>query len=269
MSGFSATWLALREPHDARARNTEVLAAVTASFKQHHTMHIADLACGTGSTMRALSPLLAARQEWRLVDNDIALLSEADAANTLERVAATAVALDLNRSLDAALEGPIDLVTTSALLDLVSETWLERLAAMLAARSIPFYAALSYDGRIELTPHDPCDGAIIAAVNEHQRTDKGFGPALGPAAATFAVTRLQSHGYSLVHGKSDWLIGPNDREMQSEVLSGWVSAAVDTGRLITADVNAWLARRRDAIAAGISSIRVGHVDVFAAPIRTR
>jgi hypothetical protein len=269
MSGFSATWLALREPHDARARNAEVLAAVTASFKQDQAIHITDLACGTGSTMRALSPLLAARQEWRLVDNDIALLSEAETSRSLERVAATAVALDLNRSLDVALKPPIDLVTTSALLDLVSDTWLKRLAAILAARSIPFYAALSYDGRIEMTPRDPGDAAVIAAVNAHQRTNKGFGPALGPAAANDVVTHFQSHGYSLVHGNSDWLIGSDDFEMQSEILLGWASAAVDTGMLPVADADAWLTRRRDAVAAGLSSIRVGHVDVFAAPIRTR
>jgi hypothetical protein len=269
MSGFSPTWLALREPYDSRARNPEVLAAVAASFTQHHTIHIVDLGCGTGSTMRALSPLLTARQKWRLIDNDIALLAEATAMPILERVAATAVVLDLNRGLDAALEGPIDLVTASALLDLVSETWLERLAAMVAARSIPFYAPLSYDGRIDLAPSDPCDAAIAAAVNAHQHADKSFGPALGPAAAAFAITRLQTHGYSLVHGNSDWVIGPNDCEMQSEVLAGWANAAVDTSRLTAADAGAWLTRRRGAIAAGLSSIRVGHVDVFAVPIRTR
>jgi len=269
MSGFSATWLALREPHDARARNTEVLAAVTASFKQHHAIHITDLACGTGSTMRALNPLLAVRQEWRLVDNDTSLLSKAGARSSLQRVVATAMALDLNRSLDAALQSPVDLVTASALLDLVSETWLKHLVAMLAARSIPFYAALSYDGRIELTPFDPCDAAIIAAVNAHQRTDKGFGPALGPAAANFAVTHFQSHGYSLVHGNSDWLIGSDDGEMQLEVLLRWASAAADTGMLTVADTDAWLTRRQGAVAARLSSMRVGHVDVFAAPIRTR
>ena len=103
MSGFSATWLALRESHDIRARNADVLAAVTAAYRRHPTIRIADLACGTGSNMRALSPLLPTRQEWRLVDNDIALLSEADATKTLDRVATTTVALDLNRSLDAAL----------------------------------------------------------------------------------------------------------------------------------------------------------------------
>ena len=53
MSGFSTRWLALREPYDFRARNIEVLGAVTEELKEHHTLHIADLACGTGSTMRA------------------------------------------------------------------------------------------------------------------------------------------------------------------------------------------------------------------------
>jgi trans-aconitate methyltransferase len=183
MSGFSTRWLALREPYDCRARNIEVLGAVTEELKEHRTLHIADLACGTGSTLRALSPLLGAQQKWRLIDNDVTLLSEATAKPTLERVRVKTVVLDLNRGLDAALESPIDLVTTSALLDLVSETWLERLAVMLAAQSIPFYAALSYDGRIDLAPHDPFDAAITAAVNVHQRTDKGFGPALGPMAA--------------------------------------------------------------------------------------
>ena len=49
-------------------------------------------------------------------------------AYTPEDVTVSAVALDLTRDLEAALEGPIDLVTASALLDLVSKTWLERLA---------------------------------------------------------------------------------------------------------------------------------------------
>ena len=269
MSSFSADWLALREPYDARARNTEVLAVAAASLEQHQTVQIVDLGCGTGSTMRALSPFLAARQKWRLVDNDPELLAEAKATRPLERAAATAVALDLKQDLEAALDGPIDLVTTSALLDLVSETWLERLAMRVAARSIPFYAALSYDGRIELNPADPFDAAIAAAVNADQRTDKSFGPALGPTAAAFAIALFRSHGYASVHGASDWVISSNDCKMQSEVLSGWANAAASTGGMTAADASAWLARRRNAVDAGISSIRVGHIDVFATPMRTR
>jgi len=184
-------------------------------------------------------------------------------------VTVTALQLDLNRNLEVALGGPVDLVATSALLDLVSESWLEHLATAIAAHSIPFYAALTYDGRIALSPADPLDEAIITAFNTHQRTDKGFGPALGPAAVCSAIRRFETQSYSVAHGTSDWHFDSDDREMQNEILAGWASATREIGALSFADTNAWLTRRRAAVAAGESSIRVGHVDIFAAPMGTR
>jgi hypothetical protein len=41
------------------------------------------------------------------------------------------------------------------------------------------------------------------------------------------------------------------------------------GAVSLADATAWLARRRDALAAGCSSLEVGHVDFFATPSVTR
>jgi len=269
MTGFSADWLTLREPYDMRARNPKVLDAAAASLEALSSVRVVDLACGTGSTLRALGPLLPAQQSWKLIDNDLGLLARAKATPLAKHVTVTAIPLDLNRDLEAALDGPVDLVATSALLDLVSETWLDRLAVEIAARSIPLYAALSYDGRIGFTPSDPLDAAITAAVNAHQRTDKGFGPALGPAAAAFAIARFEALGYSVVHGASDWAMEPDDRDMQTEILAGWASAAHDMGALSLADITAWHTRRRDAVAAGCSSLRVGHVDFFATPSATR
>jgi hypothetical protein len=184
-------------------------------------------------------------------------------------ITVTAVPLDLNRDLEAVLDGPVDLIATSALLDLVSDVWLERLAVETVARSIPVYAALSYDGRIEIGPADPRDAAVIAAVNAHQRTNKGFGPALGPAAGPAAIAQFEKLGYSVVHGASAWVIGPDDRDIQMEIFSGWSSAAREIGELSLADTVAWLTRRRDFVTNGRSSIRVGHVDVFARPMGTR
>ena len=60
--------------------------------------------------------------------------------------------VDLARDLEAALDGPVELVTTSALLDLVSHDWLDRLATEAAARNLPVYAALSYDGLGDARP---------------------------------------------------------------------------------------------------------------------
>ena len=121
MTGFSAEWLALREPYDARARNPEVLEAVAAFLKPLPSVRVIDLACGTGSTLRALSPCLPARQNWQLVDNDVGLLMYAQATPLAKDIDVTVIPLDLNRDLEAALDGEVDLVATSALLDLVSD----------------------------------------------------------------------------------------------------------------------------------------------------
>jgi hypothetical protein len=265
---FSAAWLTLREPYDLRARNSEVMDALLAAFDGRSSVAVADLACGTGSTLRALAPRLPVRQSWRLFDNDLSLLARAPQSSPPD-LNVTTVPVDLNRDLEAALDGPVDLVTTSALLDLVSEAWLERLAVEAAVRRLPVYAALSYDGRIEMTPADAADEAMVAAVNAHQRTDKGFGRALGPAAAKAAVERFERVGYSVVQGLSDWTFAPDDREIQNEMLSGWAAAAREIGTVPLADVIEWLTRRRDLVAAGRSSIRVGHIDFFAAPAATR
>jgi hypothetical protein len=269
VSGFSADWLTLREPYDLRARSREIIAAVAASVAALPSVHIVDLACGTGATVRALTAHLPPRQVWRLADNDLGLLGRAKAMMLANDVKVTVVPLDLNRDLEAALDGPIDLVTTSAFLDLVSKDWLDRLTTEIAARSIPFYAALTYDGRIELSPHDPADAAIIAAVNTHQATDKGFGPALGPDAAGHAIAGFERLGYTVVHRQSDWTMNSTDHDIQLEILAGWTGAARENGALSLTETSSWLTRRRAHIAAGLSFLRVGHVDLFAAPTGRR
>jgi hypothetical protein len=265
---FSAAWLDLREPFDRRARNPAVIDAAVQAIRGPSSVTIVDLACGTGSTFRALTSKIGARQSWRLVDNDLSLLARAPQSSPPDVNVAT-IPIDLNRDLEAALDGPADLVTTSALLDLVSDDWLQRFVVEIAARRLPVYAALSYDGRVELAPADAADTAIIAAVNTHQRTDKGFGPSLGPLAARQAIERFERVGYAAVQGASDWLFEPREREIQVELLTGWAAAARDTGDLPLADVIGWLTRRRDLVAAGRSSMRVGHVDFLARPTGTR
>jgi hypothetical protein len=266
---FSAGWLTLREPYDRRARNGAVLEAVAGWAGQRSSVAAVDLACGLGSTLRAMTERLPKRQSWRLVDNDLSLLARAgDLARPPDRTVTT-VPVDLSRDLEAALDGPIELVTTSALLDLVSHEWLERLVTEAAARRLPVYAALNYDGLATLDPADELDSAVLDAVNQHQQSDKGFGPALGPEAAATAPSCFEALGYTVTQGASDWVFGAKDVEIQTEVLTGWAVAAREIGASSISEIIGWLARRRDHIAAGRSSMRVGHVDFFAQPITTR
>jgi hypothetical protein len=264
--GFSPRWLALREPYDQAARNGAVLDAVAATFAGASAATVTDLGCGTGATMRAIAPCLPARQSWRLVDNDNVLLHAAERAAPAGANVST-VAIDLACAIEEALDG-CDLVATSALLDLVSAVWLDRLVASLVGLSRPLYAALSYDGVVTLRPQTPHDAVVIAAVNRHQRTDKGFGPALGPDAARTAPERFRGAGFAVLEGRSDWRFVADDREIQMEILAGWVGAAGEIG-VDPSILEQWLRERRDHVAAGRSEMRVGHIDFFATPTGRR
>jgi SAM-dependent methyltransferase len=264
---FSRQWLALREPYDRAARNPAVLEAVRTTFAGRPAVRVADLGCGTGSTMRAVAPLLPARQTWRLIDNDITLLETA-AETTPSMHEVTTAHFDLADDLGRAIADDSDLVTTSALLDLVSVQWLERLVAILSISRRPLYAALSFNGRVDLTPGCRDDAAIIAAVNRHQLTEKGFGPALGPQGGASAVAALEAEGFAIARGASDWVFGPADEAIQREMLAGWAGAAGEMG-IAPGLLGAWLAERRAHVAAGRSAMRVGHLDFFAVPIGTR
>jgi hypothetical protein len=67
MSGFPPTCFH-REPRNLRAY-TKVPAAVAAALAESPALTIVDLACGTGSTLRACTT--STLQNWKLVDNDL------------------------------------------------------------------------------------------------------------------------------------------------------------------------------------------------------
>ncbi|MGP9806313.1 methyltransferase domain-containing protein [Paracoccus sp. NSM] len=252
--GFSAAWLALREPADRAARDAGLLARAAAIAGPRPV--ILDLGCGTGSTLRAMTPHLPAETLWRLADLDAGLLALA-AAEAPGRV--TTHRLDL-RDLNALPLDGATLVTASALLDLMPAPWIEALAAHLLAARLPFYAVLSYDGVMEWQPPLPGDAAITRAFNDHQRRDKGLGPALGPTAASRAPEIFAAAGFSVTTGDSPWRIGPDQQDLHSALIEGIATAAAEQGAAGAAD---WAARRVP-LAASERCV-IGHGDMLAVP----
>jgi SAM-dependent methyltransferase len=269
MSGFSAAWLTLREGYDLAARNRAVLGAVAGAFVEQTAISVVDLGCGTGSTLRAIADHLPPRQSWRLIDNDLGLLARAATVPRPPHVNVVTKPIDLVSDLELAIEGPLDLVTTSALLDLVSPEWLDRLVIEAAARRLPVYAALTYDGRVVLEPSEGLDPEVLACFHAHQRADKGFGPALGPTAAARAVERFEHFGYAVVQGRSDWVLKPADLAIQEALFAGWAESGALSAALSSDYFAAWLAQRRSHLAVGRSNLRVGHLDIFARPMGVR
>ncbi len=254
MSGFSAEWLALREPADAASRSSRLVTFV-AGGAGAAAMRAVDLGGGTGANIRFLSPRLSRPQQWTLIDSDPALLAKAPAGVTTRRADLNAVVDDAN-----VFRGR-DLVTASALLDLVSEQWLDRLVAQCAAAGASVLFALSYDGRIVCNPPDAEDEEIARLVNAHQRTDKGFGPALGPAAAATVLGLLDRAGYLTSQEQSDWTLGGDAADLQRALIAGWAEAATEMAPSRESAIDQWRGRRVTHIDAGRSSIVVGHVDV--------
>lgn len=178
-------------------------------------------------------------------------------------------AIDCRETDLAAGFGVLDLaatdgVTTSAFLDLVTAAFADALAAAVSAAGKPFLASLTYDGRAVCFPPHPLDETVRLAMNAHQQTDKGFGPALGPDAAAYTIGAFERAGYRVVQGTSDWQAGPEQGAFQEELVRGWADAARDMG-IDAAGLAGWLAFRLAEIAAGRSTLQVGHLDIAALP----
>ena len=258
MTDFTADWLSLREPADATARHAGLCRQLRAFLDRRPRLRVVDLGAGTGANLRYLAPRLARPQHWVLVEQDPALLALVEAP---PRVTVTPLPHDLAAALDGIGLEQADLVTASALLDLVSGPWLETLIAACRGSPALLHFALTVDGRIAWSPNDPEDEAILAAFRRHQKRDKGFGPALGPEAASAAERLLQRAGYRVRAARSDWPLEPAQAALQEALLEGQASAAQEASPGL--DVTGWRERRLALIAEGRSRVRVGHRDLLA------
>lgn len=263
---FDADWLALREPADHAARPDALLASLRAGLarrEQTGPLGVTDLGSGTGSNLRYLAPRLPVPQHWRLVDHDAGLLRRAVAP--VAGVGIDRWVGDLAAHPGAALSCRTVLVTGAALLDLVSERWLARLLTACADQGTMVLFALSFDGRIRWSDSHPLDAELEDAVNRHQRSDKGFGPALGPTAAAVCGARLKALGYQVESCTSDWRIDVDQAALGAALITGWVGAARAMAPERAADLRAWGVARAEALARGEVELTVGHRDVLGLP----
>ncbi|VTU39328.1 hypothetical protein H4CHR_04654 [Variovorax sp. PBS-H4] len=288
MTGFSADWLALREPFDLAARAESAAALdlrgmATRMRGNGQVLDVLDLACGTGANLRALAPSLGGAQRWLLVDHDPRLLaalpgvfaawSRAQSLHLRSDDQSLHVEgpdwnaevrwrrADLASALDAVPFAQAQLVTAAALLDLVSASWLDALFERVRKANAAAFFALSVDGRVRWEPVIEEDEAVHQLFAAHQRRDKGFGPALGGEAPALAAARMAAMGYGVTQACSDWRI--EGLPMLEAMIDGVGSAALEQGPSAHALVQAWQMQRR--ASSPRSCLRVGHVDLLMLP----
>lgn len=265
MSGFDKDWLGLREPADRAARAASLVEGVRQQLALcPQPAVIMDIGCGTGSTYRTLSPALP-DATWRLLDYEAALLAEAQ-RQIGHREGLEFHCQDLNRLDETLLDG-VAIVTASALFDLCSADFCDRFVARLAHRKIGLYAALNYDGIMTWTIRHPLDEQVTEDFNQHQRLDKGFGPALGPDATDHLSASCAGSGFRVETASSPWQLGPDMEALQREFLAGFHRPIDEIGRTDHADFSEWLAFRLSHIGIEGSACIVGHTDFLAVPDR--
>ncbi len=292
---FDLDWLDLREPFDALARNEALAAALMARLPARP--RLLDLGAGTGSLFRWLAPRIGRAQAWTLVDADremaeaafdtiadraeeIGLKVTFPARRTLlvhapggawrvEALVADLAGAPANLPLDNA-----DAVLSSALADLVSRRWLERMATALR---VPFYASLCVDGRGGFAPPHAEDARVAAGFRRDQRRDKGFsGMALGPAAPGMIAEVFGARGFTVAAATSDWVVRgrggdplPGLRShtprFLAELVTGHATAAAQHDRRGAGRIEEWREARLDQVADRRLNLRVGHRDVLALP----
>jgi SAM-dependent methyltransferase len=276
MSGFSVTWLDLREPVDHRSRDKTLGHLLARQFDGWRPLTVVDLGCGTGSNLRATAPLLGTEQHWTLVDRDQALLDAAvvrltgwaDGAEHRDgklvlfkghkRIDVEFRRADLASDFDAALGPAVHLVTAAALFDLVSAPFIRAFASALAQRKCAFYTVLTYDGDQRWTPGHAADAAMLEAFHVHQGRDKGFGAAAGPAAPDLLRESFAAAQYTVRQGDSAWRLGREDVALIDDLARGFAAAVEETGSIDAATLADW--RQLDRTGAV-----VGHADTLALP----
>ncbi|GAA2608675.1 class I SAM-dependent methyltransferase [Paractinoplanes durhamensis] len=248
---FSSTWLGLREPADAAARAADLVGMLPGTIRT-----IRDLGCGTGSLGRWLAPQLPTPQHWVMADLDPALLEHAAANMPFDGVTVRTALGDVTQ-LTAADLADADLVTCSALLDLLTVEEVEDLAAVCAASATPALFTLSVAGEVTFDPARPEDETVEAAFNEHQRRTVGGRRLLGPDAPAAARAAFEKAGATVITRSSAWQLGPDLPDLTAEWLRGWVGAAAEQSPDLRLD---------DYLRARLEELpraTVGHVDLLA------
>jgi len=274
-SEFASEWLATREAADHRARSRELTDELNQWLLSHYKslppeshcpMQIVDIGTGRGSNALFLVPPLQVPQAWLALDQDAALLRDAEQRVDVLDVPFETRTVQLSpENMEQHLPAEVALITASALIDLVSEPWLKALSKAAVRRKSAMLIVLSYAGDFELLPGHPDDELLRDLVNQHQHGDKGTGAALGPEAPLVLEDLLTGEGYRVKLMDSPWTLNSGDQVLARMLMQGWTDAAIEQSPTDRDRLNRWLETRNRQLSEGKLTVVVRHLDLLALP----
>lgn len=282
---FAISWLDARESADVRARDVGIVELIGQFRNGLESINVVDLGAGTGALFRYLAPKLGGQQTWRFIDNSDVLRQQIPSRLTAW-VAETKLSIKIGKNLwcvgndsekycvfyeqkdfgkgfdEFRVKPQPHLITASALLDLVSGSWIEELTAFCLRMGASFYGCLTYDGKIEWSPSHPGDTKLLQLLNQDQKRDKGLGPALGPDSLPFVTQSLASRGFSIELASTPWVLGPDDVELQYALLSQWTKLFENAAVWRPQEFYNWKKFRLETMVDSGSCLEIGHYDIW-------
>jgi len=172
---FSKSWINMRVEYDEASRSS-VLVDHLNKLSKKHEIDLIDFCCGTGSfLMWALNKNISF-QNCILVDHDIKLLKS------------------IKSNLRTHLKSKYTIQSNTNNLDL------------LIKKNNILYFSLCFNGLVKWTPTNTFDKYILTFFNNHQRSDKGFGNALGYKSIESLRKKAGKLNLNIRVADSPWII---------------------------------------------------------------
>ncbi len=266
-TNFTIQWLLKRFAYDSIARNKQVEQSCLDYFKHNKDISILDIGSGTGASCIYFMEKITANQVWTLVE-----LNPELAKASAERIAAYAVEngyivqqgaqqLFLQKKqkfvtvhirqesflqMDSRLDwGSIDLLTATAVFDLLSKELFAKFIEPIITYRIPLLGTINYE-RMSFLPTDSLSEKYADLYTQHMVRPQAFGHAMGGNCIREITSLFRQNGLSFVSGESNWRIPPEDATMRHYLLDYMADAIPEllqtTDELAT--FTEWLANKR-------------------------
>jgi len=259
-------WLAARVAADDAARAATVTTLLPKLSRYlieaagpGGTVQIIDLGAGTGANQRWLAPRLPIRQRWLHLDHNPVI------SRSLPLPAETVIVDEGVEALGQLLTragGDRQLVTCSALLDVLTTEQIQAVCRGVIDNRVPAFFSLTVTGGLRFSPADAHDQLLLAAFNDHQRR---AGRA-GPEATTLTVNLLRAAEFAVTTQETPWrLTAESGHAFIDQMLEERLAAAVAQDPALARTAAAWLELRRAQLAAGLLRIELDHCDILGLP----
>ena len=223
---FSKSWINMRVDYDNISRSTVLVDHIN-KLPQEDDIDLIDLYCGSGNFLVWSLDKNILFDNCILVDHDIKLLKSIKSnlrthlrpmysiqSNTnnldllIKRNSETLSSVSIKKNDCDGYRyssGKFHVISYSAALDIMSKPSISSALKRIKKNNI-LYFSLCFNGQVRWAPTNTFDKYILTFFNNHQRSDKGFGKALGSKSIEFLKQKADKLNLSVTIKDSPWII---------------------------------------------------------------